>query len=101
MNTQSSLPPYVALEVAANDNGDLASKEEHAPNAADDPAEATVADEGSSPIVRGISQEHGRDVVSVPASPFSPMVFFCPADASLSWEERGKCAQVECLICYA
>ena len=27
--------------------------------------------------------------------------FFCPTDSTLSWEERGRAKDVDCLICYA
>ena len=97
----------VALEAAAHD---AACAEEHAPNSVDDPAEDTVADEGSSPIGSELVNELLLGILaknrigtwfSCQRSRFPLWCFFCPADASLSWEERGKCTQVECLICYA
>jgi hypothetical protein len=27
--------------------------------------------------------------------------FFCPTDSKLSWEERGKAKELDCLICHA
>ena len=98
------------LEAVGHDYNDAASEEEHAaPNAVDDPAEVTV-DEGSSPIeiepvseimLRVLAKNRIGTWFSCQRSRFPLWSFFCPADASLTWEERGKCTQVECLICYA
>jgi membrane-bound lytic murein transglycosylase B len=101
---------FVDFEPEAEAQGcdDAACEEEHAPM--DDPAEDAVVQEASSPtrkepvseVLLGVLAKNKIGTwFSCQRSRFPLWSFFCPADASLTWEERGKCDQVECLICYA
>ena len=99
------------VEEVADEHEDAACDEEHpAPDSEDDPAEATIDEEGSPPIEHEPVSEIMLGVLAknrlgtwfaCQRARFPLWAFFCPADDSLTWEEKAKCTTIECLICYA
>lgn len=130
METQASYPSaasYIAIDTQHSENApaaatvadppmevdcdETACEEEHAPgDELDDTAEDTVVNEGSCPtgsepaseILLGILAKNRHGVwFSCQRSRYPLWAFYAPVDASLTWEERGKCKEVECVICHA